>query len=67
MKDPEKELLEFVNQLWLTPGEYAQKFNISLRTLHWRMKRGKINFVIFKGKRLIRNEEINFTKLQSIV
>lgn len=67
MKNDEQKLLEFIDRYWLTPREYSQMFNIPLRTLHWRMEKGKISFVDFKGKRLIRNSRINLKELQSIV
>ena len=62
----EKRLLKVVGQLWLTPEEYAEVKNISLRSAYFHMSRGKVRTMNFKGKQLIRDESVRLDDVLNV-
>lgn len=61
------QLFQFLNNLLLTPSEYADTHKVPLRTIYWQMDHDKLHYVTFKGKKLIINKELNLEEIKNIL
>lgn len=49
--------LEVVEKCYLTPPEFAQKYGMPTRTVYWQIKNGNRDFVIFKDRIFVKDEQ----------
>ena len=49
--------LKIVERVWLTPTEYANKYEMSMKTVYLHIHKNKILWDTFKGQYLVKDEK----------